>query len=178
MDAEARLLTDVGRGDESALLALYDSLAPALMAFALHMTRSREDAEEVVQDTFVRLCEGASRFDPRLGSVRALAYTIARNLIRSRWRAASARPDVVDHDLSGASSWGATDPRPVQEARVLTRDALATLEPLDRALLEAAFLAGHSHGEVAERFDMPLGSVKSRLRRALLRLRDRWGASP
>lgn len=175
MDAEARALAAVAEGDETALLELYDALAPSLMALATQLTGGKEDAEEVVQDTFVRLCRHAERFDPRLGSVRAWAYTIARNLARSRWRAAGARPDVIDHDLGARSgTWAATDPREAQEARVMTNQALAALEPLDRALVEAAFLSGYSHGELASSFDLPLGTVKSRLRRALLRLRERW----
>jgi RNA polymerase sigma-70 factor, ECF subfamily len=174
MDGEARLLSAVARGDEDAFLELYDGLAPALLAFALRQLSVKEDAEEVVQDTFVRLVRTADRFDPRLGSVKSLAYTIARNLIRSRWRAEGARPKSTAYDLGSDPLAPGHDPRSEQDARVMANTALATLDPLDRALVEAAFLSGHSHGELAADFGMPLGTVKSRLRRALLRLRARW----
>lgn len=172
MDAEGEALRRVAAGDPHALPDLYDALAPALMALALRLTGRREDAEEVVQDVFVRLCREAPRFDPRLGSVRALAYTMARNLVHSRGRATGARPRAVDVDPDGPA--GAVDPRDQQEAGAMVRHALGHLEALDRALVEGAYLEGRSHPELAVRHAMPLGSVKSRLRRALLRLRARW----
>jgi RNA polymerase sigma-70 factor, ECF subfamily len=177
MDPASRALAGVARGDEGAFDDLYDLLAPKLMAFALHLTRNREDAEEVVQDTFVLLCRHAGRFDPRLGEAGPYAYAITRNLVRSRWRAEGSRPNVVDLDLEPASTFVATDPLPARDDRIMVSHALAALDPLDRALVDAAFLAGLSHVEVARRFGMPLGTVKSRLRRALMRLRQRWTGS-
>jgi len=171
MDDEARALRRIADGDTDALAPLYDALAPALMALALRLCGGREDAEEVVQDVFVRLVQTADRFDPRLGSVRALAYTMVRNLITSRGRRAAARPVSVELDPDGPT--GATDPRAAQEDRLLVSGALAALEPLDRTLVSEAYLEGRSHAELAERHDLPLGTVKSRIRRALQRLRPR-----
>jgi len=173
MDPASRALTGVARGDEDAFRELYDLLAPKIMAFALHLLRAREDAEEVVQDTFVQLCRHAHRFDPRLGEAAPYAYAVARNLIRSRWRARGARPDVVDLD----PDLGMADTVPEdrhRDDRIMAAQALAALDPLDRALVDAAFFSGLSHVEVASRFGMPLGTVKSRLRRALARLKERW----
>lgn len=171
MDDEARALRRIADGDTDALAPLYDALAPALMALALRLCGGREDAEEVVQDVFVRLVQTADRFDPRLGSVRALAYTMVRNLVASRGRRAAARPVSVELDPDGPA--GATDPRAAQEDRLLVSGALAALEPLDRTLVSEAYLEGRSHAELAERHDLPLGTVKSRIRRALQRLRPR-----
>jgi len=171
MDDEARALRRIADGDTDALAVLYDALAPALMALALRLCGGREDAEEVVQDVFVRLVKTADRFDPRLGSVRALAYTMVRNLVASRGRRAAVRPVTVDLDPDGPS--GARDPRRAQENRLMVGDALAALEPLDRTLVSEAYLEGRSHAELAERHDLPLGTVKSRIRRALQRLRPR-----
>lgn len=171
MDDEARALRRIADGDTDALAPLYDALAPALMALALRLCGGREDAEEVVQDVFVRLVQTAGRFDPRLGSVRALAYTMVRNLVASRGRRAAARPLSVELDPDGPT--GATDPRAAQEDRLLVSGALAALEPLDRTLVSEAYLEGRSHAELAARHDLPLGTVKSRIRRALQRLRPR-----
>ena len=173
MDAEAAALRRLSSGDPDALTLLYDALAPALMALALRLTGRREDAEEVVQDVFVRLCREAGRFDPRLGSVRAWSYTMARNLATSRGRAASARPVTADLDPDGPT--GAVDPTDRRDAAVMVRQAMSRLAPLDRLLVEGAFLEGRSHTELADRHALPLGTVKSRLRRALARLRTRWG---
>ncbi|MFN2323453.1 MAG: RNA polymerase sigma factor [Trueperaceae bacterium] len=174
MDDEALALRRVAAGDQSALAPLYDALAPALLALARRLCGAEEDAEEVVQDVFVRLVQTAGRFDPRLGSVRALAYTMVRNAVASRGRRA-ARPQSVDLDPDGAT--GATNPWPAQERRILVADALATLDPLDRTLVHEAYLEGRSHTELAERHALPLGTVKSRIRRALQRLRVQMGSA-
>ena len=171
MDDEALALRRIAAGDSEALAPLYDTLAPALMALAVRLCDRKEDAEEVVQDVFVRLVQSAGRFDPRLGTVRALAYTMLRNLITSRGRRASVRPVTADLDPDGPV--GASDPRRAQEDRLLVRDALAALEPFDRTLVSEAYLEGRSHAELAERHALPLGTVKSRIRRALARLRAR-----
>lgn len=175
MNDEALALRRIAAGDADALEPLYDALAPALMALAVRLCGGREDAEEVVQDVFVRLVQTADRFDPRLGSVRALAYTMLRNQVASRGRRAAARPVTVDLDPDGAS--GARDPRRAQEDRLLVSGALAALEPLDRTLVSEAYLEGRSHAELAERHALPLGTVKSRIRRALQRLRPRLGGA-
>jgi RNA polymerase sigma-70 factor (ECF subfamily) len=169
MDDETLALRRIAAGDADALAPLYDALAPALLALALRLCGPPEDAEEVVQDVFVRLVQTAGRFDPRLGSVRALAYTMVRNAVTSRGRRAAARPTTVDLDPDGAS--GATNPWPAQERRILVGDALAALDPLDRTLVHGAYLEGRSHTELAARHGLPLGTVKSRIRRALQRLR-------
>jgi RNA polymerase sigma-70 factor, ECF subfamily len=171
MDDEALALRRIAAGDAEALAPLYDALAPALMALAVRLCGHKEDAEEVVQDVFVRLVRSAGRFDPRLGTVRSLAYTMLRNLVASRGRRAAARPVTVDLDPDGTV--GASDPRPVHEDRILVRDALAALEPIDRTLVGEAYFEGRSHADLAERHALPLGTVKSRIRRALLRLRTR-----
>jgi RNA polymerase sigma-70 factor (ECF subfamily) len=175
MDDEALALRRIAAGDPAALAPLYDALAPSLMALALRLGGGREDAEEVVQDVFVRLVRGAARFDPRLGSVRALAYTMVRNLVTSRGRRVAARPATIELDPAGAT--GATDPWPALETHLLVHDALANLDPLDRTLVSEAYLEGRSHVELAERHALPLGTVKSRIRRALQRLRVRMGSA-
>lgn len=171
MDDEARALRRIAAGDADALAPLYDALAPALLALARRLCGSLEDAEEVVQDVFVRLVQTADRYDPRLGSVRALAYTMVRNAVASLGRRAAARPVAVEVDPDGPA--GAADPWPAADRRLLVDDALAVLDPLDRTLVREAYLEGRSHAELADRHAMPLGTVKSRIRRALQRLRVR-----
>ncbi len=173
MDDEALALRRIAAGDAEALAPLYDALAPRLMALAVRLCSRKEDAEEVVQDVFVRLVRHADRFDPRVGTVRALAYTMLRNLVASRGRQTAVRPGTADVDPDGAV--GARDPRASQENRLLVQDALAALEPFDRTLVSEAYLEGRSHAELAERHGVPLGTVKSRIRRALLRLRAQLG---
>jgi RNA polymerase sigma-70 factor (ECF subfamily) len=172
MDTESELMRRLAEGDESALGRLYERLSGNVYALALHMLGSREDAEEVLQDSFVNLYRSARRFDPSLGSVRAYAYTIARNQARMRLRTRSSRPS--------------TEPLEEREAAVPPADhatgialngALARLELDELRLLEATFFDGFSHMELAEQTGLPLGTLKSRIRRALLKLRGLLGES-
>lgn len=180
-DAEAELLARLRRGDEpgggGALRDLYDRLSGNVYALSLNLLGSREEAEEVLQDTFLKVYRSAHTFDPARGSARAFVYTVARNDCLSRLRARRSRPERDAewdlHDPERQPAAPGNDPM----LSVQTEQALAQLEPLDRDLLKASFYAGYSHGELVERFDLPLGTVKSRVRRALLALRAYWEGS-
>jgi RNA polymerase sigma-70 factor (ECF subfamily) len=147
-------------------------LAPKVFALAMRMLRVREEAEEVLQDTFVRIFRDSTRRAAGAEHPRAFVYTIARNLCLSRLRARTARP-IIAPDLefeevgSGTAEPMMSDP----VDRVVVRAALARLEVDERSLLEAAFFDGWSHTELAERTGLPLGTIKAKLRRALLKLR-------
>jgi RNA polymerase sigma-70 factor (ECF subfamily) len=169
MTPEAELMERVRDGDEEALRSLYDALSGPVFSLAHRMTGSREDAEEVLQDTFASVHDAADRFDAARASVRTWVYAIARNACRSRLRRRSARPNPaegLDPHAAGvplaapATGAHATDRLTVQQAF----DALSDEEA---QLLEAAFFGGFSHAELAEREGVPLGTVKSRIRRAL-----------
>lgn len=177
MEDEAELALRLRQRDEPALRELYDRLSGNVYALALQMLGSREDAQEIVQDAFVNLYNSAHRFDPSRGSLRAYLYTIARNACRMRLRARRSRPvakseiDLHEADTPFAAEPSRTDPID----RLTVQQAFALLDGDDAALLEASFFQGYSHAEIAERNGTPLGTVKSRIRRALLRLRDRLG---
>lgn len=179
MDAEgeATLLMRLQHGDQAALHALYTRLSSNVYALAINLLQNREEAEEVLQDTFFKLFGSSQSFQADRGSARAFVYTVARNDCLSRLRAKRSRPtqdtewDV--HDPERQPSAAPSDP--VLNAQ--TEQALEQLEPLDRDLLRESFYGGYSHGELAERFDLPLGTVKSRVRRALLTLRGYWEGS-
>ncbi len=172
MDAEAVLLERLQKGDEGALAELYERLSGNVYTLALQLLRSREEAEEVLQDTFLKLHQNPHGFKPGLGSARAFVYTVARNACLSRLRAKRARPhkaeDLDVHDPD--ASFGATPANPNLSVEV--QQALDQLEPVDQQLLGEAFWGGYSHGELAARFKLPLGTVKSRVRRALLSLQQ------
>ena len=197
MDQDRQRIERIRTGDESALRELYDALGGHVFALALRITGSREDAEEVLQDTFVQVHRASDRFDPALGSVRAWVYTIARNGCRMRLRARNsrprrpvARPGVEGVDgLAGDGTAGQTvdagmhladaqpagharGPAEVTTERIELERVFSTLSSGEVGLLEDAFLAGYSHAEIAERDGVPLGTVKSRIRRALLKARE------
>lgn len=163
----------VARGDEGALEELYRRYSGQVYALLLRMLQSREEAEEVLQDTFVQIHREARRYVSERGTVSAFIFTIARNLALSRLRSRKARPQKnEDHDLHDPEQelglWREDDPTD----RIVVGRAMAQLEPIDRKLLEDAFYSGYSHSDLAEIHKLPLGTVKTRVRRALLKLRD------
>ncbi|MEX2501317.1 MAG: RNA polymerase sigma factor [Trueperaceae bacterium] len=176
MDAETELLQQVSNGVDGALRSLYEALAGNVHALAWRMLHSREDAEEVVQDTFVKVHAASARFDPSRGSPRSWVYAIARNECRMRLRARGSRPQAADGvDLHDPGSPIASTSEPSPEAaatdRLTVHQAFANLSTDEARLLEDAYFGGYSHAEIAERESEPLGTVKSRLRRAMLKAR-------
>ncbi|HEX7001222.1 MAG TPA: sigma-70 family RNA polymerase sigma factor [Trueperaceae bacterium] len=169
--SDATLALSLARGDEGALRELYERHGGLVLALATRMLGSREEGEEVLHDTFLRLWRNAARFDPDLASVRTYLYAVARNLSLSRLRARKARPMRADLDehLAAYQVALSVDPDPVPP--LMAKRALDALDDAERLLVEEAFFGGWSHAELAERHGLPLGTVKSRLRRALAKMR-------
>lgn len=173
VDAELTLLRRLRDGDETALRDLYDAIGRNVFALARRMTGSREDAEEVVQDVFVKVHDKAARFDPVRGSVRAWVYTIARNECRMRLRARSSRPQPAGglDPHAPETTMASAVPETHQVDRLTVQQAFASLSREEAGLLEDAFFGGYSHADIAERDGVPLGTIKSRLRRAMIKAR-------
>jgi RNA polymerase sigma-70 factor, ECF subfamily len=172
MDDEAALVIRLAHGDdELALAELYERLSRQVFSLALQLLGSHQDAEEVLQDTFVKLYHH-NGYKPELGSARAYIYSIARNEALMRLRAKRSRPIASELDFSEHQLEAATRDR---DTRVLLQQAFKHLDETDAKLLNASFYQGYSHDELAEQTGLPLGTVKSRIRRALLKLRDVLG---
>jgi RNA polymerase sigma-70 factor (ECF subfamily) len=192
---EAALVSEVAAGSQDALAALYDRHVDAVFAAAIRLTSDRQVAEEVVQETFLALWNRAELFNPGTGSLAAWLHTIARNRTVDRLRAAGRRPNLVPlSSASGAdendtaalerivatgSVLGGADLGPgpegelaASELRDVIRGALAELPEHERTALVLAYSAEMTQSEIAERLGWPLGTVKTRTRRALLRLRE------
>ncbi len=167
-----QLLQSLARGEESALAALYAALSHKVYAIALRVLENKEEAQEVLQDTFLQLYRKASHYQSELESVTAFTCTMGRNLAISRLRARRVRPQRADeydvHDPTTAPA-APTESDPMN--RIIVEQALDSLGSDERRLLEASFFDGYSHQELSERFELPLGSLKSKLRRSLLKLR-------
>jgi RNA polymerase sigma-70 factor, ECF subfamily len=172
---EVALLARLQRGEQRALAELYESLSRPVYSLAYAMLRSREEAEEVVQDSFMKLYTQAGRFDPERGSVRAYLYAIARNGCLSRLRQRAARPQASDHDphdpaFAHDGRFGEHGPDVV--LGVVLDGALERLGEPEKTLLRKVYFDGYSHRDLAEHLDMPLGTLKTKVRRALLALRE------
>src|SRR6185503_860748 len=189
------LVRDVAGGSQDALATLYDRHAEAVYVAACRLTSDRQVAEEVVQETFLALWNRAELFNPDAGSLAAWLHTIARNRTVDRLRAAGRRPNLVplssaagddEHDTaaleriaaSGTVLGGADlGPGPegelaATELREVIRGALAQLPEHERTALVLAYSSELTQSEIAERLGWPLGTVKTRTRRALMRLRE------
>lgn len=179
--SDSELMTRVVSGDERALSGLYDRHAPLVFNLARAVTGGEEDAEEVTEDVFVRLWTGADVFDPDRGSLRSWLAIMARSraldLVRARERRRRAheRAAVRDDEGVAVSVSGpiASDTSVLQAdvRRALDR-ALSVLSAEQRRVIELAYLGGLTQSEIAETLAEPLGTVKTRIRDGMIRLRD------
>ncbi|HJR66035.1 MAG TPA: sigma-70 family RNA polymerase sigma factor [Gemmatimonadaceae bacterium] len=179
------LLTRVANGDEHALGALYDRWSPLVFSLCVHILGDDDEAEEAVEETFWQAWRQAARYDTSRGAVSTWLTTIARSRALDRLRASRRRKEDAMTDLSQAkrmavetTARGEDDPArgaEVAERRVLVRQALRALPAEQREVLELAYFRGLSQTEIAERTGQPLGTIKTRVRLAMEKLRDRLG---
>ncbi|MGB7213267.1 MAG: sigma-70 family RNA polymerase sigma factor [Gemmatimonadales bacterium] len=172
------LIQRIASGDEQAIGPLYDRFAPVLHAAAWRITGEKDDAEDVLINAFAQAWHEASSYDAQQGSVGAWMMTITRTralaLIRSHGHhgpAAAAEPEAAG---AGASPWRYATSRSAEqsERRRLISIALQGLSAAQRQAIELAYYEGLSHSEIAEKLGEPLGTVKTRVRLGLQKLRE------
>jgi RNA polymerase sigma factor (sigma-70 family) len=161
------LLSECMRGDASALEQLYKTVAPILFASITRILRSRSIAEDVLQEVFVSIWQRAEQYDPTRGRPITWMMTIARNRAIDQLRRERDKPVQLEsseaEDKEGVSVWLA--------GGELLNHCMNLLSGQQRNFLELAYVTGASHQEIAYITGSPLGTVKSGIRRALLRLR-------
>ncbi len=195
---DVELVRRLAAGSEDALADLYDRHAEAVYAAACRLLGDRQTAEEVVQETFLALWNRAELYDPSVGSLTAWLLTIARNRSVDRLRAAGRRPKAVpfsaahpDDDselaaleriVSSGTVLGGADlgvgpeaELDARETRDAIRAALAAMPEAERQVIVLAYAEDMSQSEIANQLGWPLGTVKTRTRRALRHLRQALG---
>ncbi len=163
-------------GDSSGLAALYDRHARAIYSLAIRILADAAEAEDVVQDVFTQAWRQATRYDAARAPVAGwlMIITRARALDRLRRR----RSRIAEADMD-ASTPDPRDPDPSQETLAISaeqadrlRGALGELSDGQRAAIELAYYEGLSQSDIAERLHQPLGTIKTRMRSGLLKLRE------
>jgi RNA polymerase sigma-70 factor (ECF subfamily) len=169
-------LADCAKGDRAALKHIFDQEAGRLVAMAQRIVRRRDLAEEVVQEAFIRIWTHAHQFSPDRGSARGWIYAIVRNRALNLLRDAK-REDLVGEDqLEGTqdgeqlteimNAWHQLD----RASRL--KQCLDSLDEMKRRGILMAYVGGYTHGEIAGRLNLPLGTAKSWIRRGLSSLRE------
>jgi RNA polymerase sigma-70 factor (ECF subfamily) len=174
----ARLIAAMARGDKTALGRLYDTLARPLYSLAFRVTHDPAEAQDIVQDVFLQLWQKAATFDPTRGSAFGWAATLTRNRAIDRVRMRRRRGELLAEaaeDLQPGAPGGDADSAGslwVREKAGVVRAALTGLAPEQQKAIELAFFSGLTQQEIAARLNEPLGTIKARIRRGLLKLRE------
>jgi RNA polymerase sigma-70 factor, ECF subfamily len=177
-DGDAALVARMGGGDERALGALYDRWSPVVHTLVQHILRDAGEAEDVVEETFWQAWRQAGRYDAARGGVSTWLLTIARSRALDRLRAMRRQraelvplAEATDSVASEAPTPGAA--AELGERATLVASALRELPAEQRQALELAYYSGLSQSEIADRTGQPLGTVKTRMRLAMQKLRTR-----
>jgi len=173
---DEELLALIVRRQEAALGALYDRYGRLVYTIALRITGDRETAEEVAQDVFQNVWQAAGSFQPGLGAFSSWLLGITRHraidATRSKRERARSREQTLDLDWPIADDAGLESEVTRRMLRDSIRAALGELPPAQRQAIELAYYGGLTRMEIAERLGEPLGTIKTRLRLGLLKLRD------
>src|SRR5262249_23546914 len=172
--ADRAALERMARGDGAALAELYDRHARPIYSLALRVLQDAADAEDIVQEVFAQAWRQAARYDAARGHVAAWLLTLARSRAIDRLRARQARPDRGGDAIADPPDRESTADLQLLsgERAARGRAALGELPLRQRVAIELAYYEGLTHAEIAARLEQPLGTVKTRIRLALLKLRD------
>jgi RNA polymerase sigma-70 factor (ECF subfamily) len=177
-DSDRELVRKLQAGNTDALAMLYDRYAPMVYTLALKMLHNAAEAEDLTQEAFVNFWQ-QQKYDPDRGSVGSYLATYTRSRALDRLRVGGGRRNIMKkvQRMTGATP---RPPTPLEQAAQSERqqrlqEALNHLSPAEREVLEIAYFEGLSQSQIAQRLGIPLGTVKTRSRQGLLRLRDHLG---
>ena len=175
---QAALLAAMAGGDKSALARLYDLLAKPLYSLAFRVTSDPSEAQDIVQDVFLQMWQKAATYQAGRGSVFGWAATLTRNRAIDRVRMRKRRAELLSEsapELQPVPLAGDTDSAAslwLREKAGAVRTALTQLAPDQQKAIELAFFSGLTQQEIAAQLNEPLGTIKARIRRGLLKLRE------
>jgi len=180
---DQEMIAQIGRRDQGAFSALYDRLSGPLYSLAFKMLGDASDAQDALQEVFVQIWSRASTYDPEKSSVFSWAVLLTRSRAIDRLRARDRRLRVVVESTAENRVAEATDASTVESAAdtankkdeaAHVRSLLNNLPEDQRQAIELAFFGHRTHHEIAAQLGQPLGTVKARIRRGLLKLREQF----
>lgn len=176
--SDIELMGRLAAHDQHAFQAIYQQYGKAVYSLAYRVLQNAHQAEEVTQDTFIKVWQGKAIWDSEKGSLKNWLLTIAHftaiDLLRRERRQPNVHPDSIEdveevsHISRAESGW---------EEGVLLQILIKQIPPEQAAILDLAFFRGMTHAEIAEETGIPLGTVKTRVRSGLQRLRELWVAA-
>jgi len=175
-----QLLARVAQGDQAAFAALYDQIAPRVLGLVRRLLRDHAQSEEVTQEIFLEIWQTATRYDSAKGGASTWIMTMAHRRAVDRVRASQSSRDrdtkigIRDYDAAYDNVAETVQTR-VEHERV--EKAMLRLTELQRQAVSLAYYGGYSHSEVATLLSVPIGTVKTRLRDGMIRLRDELGVA-
>jgi RNA polymerase sigma-70 factor, ECF subfamily len=181
---ELDLLARVAKRERAAFEQLYDRYSNILYATAMKFLKEDADAQDVVQDVFIQIWDKAKLYDPAKGKPLTWALTLTRNRSIDRIRAIQRRTrlrddfekeTVVDESAGVREALSGVD---ASEKNQILRQAVERLSAEQRNVIELAFFNGFTQSEIADRLGEPLGTVKARARRGLMKLKEILGTQP
>lgn len=180
VDQATALLVRVADGDQRAFSELYDLMASRMLGLVRHVLKDHAQSEEVVQEVLLEVWQTASRFDPNKGKAVTWMLTMAHRRAIDRVRSAQASRDrdtkIGIRDL-GREVDTVSESAEISIEHKRVEKAMARLSDLQRQAVELAYYGGYTQSEVAEMLNIPLGTVKTRLRDGLIRLRTELGVA-
>ena len=174
-ELDVELLRQIAGGNRAAFAQFYDRHSTLMFSVACKILSDQSEAEDVLQDVFVQIWEKAKNFDPKLGKASSWAAILVRNKAIDRLRASQRRSRLAedagaefilpDSDSANETAYG-------HEKAKLIQTAIISLPDEQRRAIELAYFSGLTQNEISEKLSEPLGTVKARIRRGLLKLRD------
>jgi len=169
----ARILVDTGRGDRLAFAELYRHTSPRLFGICLRMLRNQSEAEDVLQEIYATVWRRADSFDPIRASAMTWLVTLTRNktIDRLRQRREDLLPEPDSFDMADQHQPSPAAQAEASQERLRLERCLDALEPQQKSAVREAFFSGATYNELATRCRVPLGTMKSWIRRSLIRLK-------
>lgn len=179
---DAALIERIRSGDRAAFSGFYDRYSGLMFSVACRVLSDRKEAEDVLQEVMLVIWHKSSAYDSQLGTLSSWAVTLTRNKALDRLRARTRRLRLVEQASNQAENTEAVTPTANEqlygrERAEKVRAALQQLPNEQRLAIELAFFTGLTQSDIATRLQQPLGTIKARIRRGMLRLRDQLGGA-